>query len=482
VEGEKLHAAGQFDGECRRPTFREALMAQVLTVNVNRLVNEQKVGKFHISLIIWSFLLMLTDGYDIGSAAFAAPVLARVWHVVNRAQFAGVFTANLFGGLIGAPIFGYLGDHFGRKRMILVGAFWYGAWTLACAQATSIETLMIYRFLAGIGIGGVLPNTIALTTEFAPRAYAQTLVIIMFLGVTFGGGMPGPIAAWLVPHYGWQVLFLIGGFTPIAVAVLMIFVLPESLKYFAVRAHNQAEALRVARRFAPGRYFDPQSTFIVDETAQTGSVLPNALFAPPYTVVTPLLWILFIINLMTFYFLNSWIPIIFNTAGLPVADSALAVTLFQLGGTIGGIAICRPLDRYGFIPVIVLFAAAVPIVASIGMLEHNEPALMTAVFFAGLCSLGLQFGLNSSASVIYPTAIRSKGVGWAIGMGRWGAVIGPTFGGYLIGLHVPFSKLFPIVAGPVVIGLIVAIVLTPMVAKVRSSSGMVSENLIEAPA
>jgi AAHS family 4-hydroxybenzoate transporter-like MFS transporter len=456
-------------------------MAQALTVNVNRLVNEQKVGKFHISLVVWSFLLMLTDGYDIGAAAFAAPPLARVWHVVNRGAFGPVFSANLFGGLIGAPIFGYLGDRFGRKRMILIGAFWYGIFTLACTQAGSLETLMIFRFLAGIGIGGVLPNTIALNTEFAPKGYQQTLVIIMFLGVTFGGGLPGPIAAWFVPQYGWPILFLVGGLTPIAVAVLMIFVLPESLKYLAVRAHDQAGALRIAKLFAPARAFDPQTRFVVDEPGQTGSVLPGQLFAPPFSIVTPLLWILFIINLMTFYFLNSWIPIIFGDAGLPVKDSALAVTLFQFGGTLGGIAICRPLDRYGFIPVIALFAAGIPIVASIGMLEHNEPLLMTAVFFAGFCSLGLQFGLNSSASVIYPTAIRSKGVGWAIGMGRWGAVIGPMVGGYLISLHVPFSQLFPIVAGPIIIGLVVSIILTPMVARLRASAAAAPEKLIEVP-
>lgn len=457
-------------------------MTRALTVNVNQLVNEQRIGRFHVSLVIWSFLLMLTDGYDIGAAAFAAPPLARIWHVVNKGAFATVFSANLFGGLIGAPIFGYLGDRFGRKRMIVIGAFWYGAWTLACTQATSIETLAIFRFLAGIGIGGVLPNTIALNTEFAPRNYAQTLVIVMFLGVTFGGGMPGPIAAWLVPQYGWPILFLIGGVTPLVVGALMIVVLPESLKYLAVRAHDREGALRIARAFAPGRGFDPQTTFVVDEAAQTGSLLPNQLFAAPYTLVTPLLWCLFIINLMTFYFLNSWIPIIFGDAGLPVKDSALAVTLFQLGGTLGGIAICRPLDRYGFVPVIVLFAAGAPIVASIGFLEHNETALMTAVFLAGFCSLGLQFGLNSSASVLYPTAIRSKGVGWAIGMGRWGAVIGPMFGGYLISLHVPFSKLFPIVAGPVVLGLIIAIVLTPLAARVRASVVLGPEQLVEVSA
>src|SRR6185437_1325869 len=212
------------------------------------------------------------------------------------------------------------------------------------------------RLLSGIGIGGILPNTIALNAEFAPARFRATMIIIMFTGITFGGGVPGPIAAWLVPQYGWQVLFFIGGIVPIVVGICLIWALPESLKFLAVRKTNHDEAVRVARMLAPQENFGPDTAFVTDAAEQRGSTSPLELFKHGLGIVTPLLWILFMINLMVFYLMNSWIPLVFSDAGLDPNATALAVTIFQWGGTLGGYAIARPVDKWAFGPIIVFFA------------------------------------------------------------------------------------------------------------------------------
>src|SRR6185437_15093889 len=173
------------------------------------------------------------------------------------------------------------------------------------------------RLLSGIGIGGILPNTIALNAEFAPARFRATMIIIMFTGITFGGGVPGPIAAWLVPQYGWQVLFLVGGLVPIVVGICLIFALPESLRFLALHGRDREEIVRITRRLAPNIEVVDETTFVVHAEEERGSLHISSLFRHGLALVTPLLWIMFAINLMVFYFMNSWIPLIFTDAGLP---------------------------------------------------------------------------------------------------------------------------------------------------------------------
>jgi AAHS family 4-hydroxybenzoate transporter-like MFS transporter len=449
-------------------------MVQGRTVNVSRLVDEQKVGSLHITLIVLSFLVLLSDGYDIGAIAYAAPSLAKLWHITSRAAFGPVFSSLFIGMLIGAPLLGYLGDRFGRKKAIIAGAVWYGVCVLLQTQATSLDQLLWLRLLSGIGIGGLPPNTIALNMEFAPRNLRATLTIIMFTGITFGGGVPGPIAAWVVPTYGWQALFYIGGITPILVAILLAFALPESLRFLALRKTSQGEAVRIARWLAPGADIGPDTQFTIDAAEQRGSTNPAELFKHGMALVTPLLWILFMINLMVFYFMNSWIPLIFTDAGFPPAAINLGVTIFQWGGTLGGLAIARPIDKWHFRPVVLYFAIGFFVVAAVGFLEHNLTALLVAVGLSGFCTLGLQFGINAMSGYIYPTAFRSNGSGWAFGAGRIGSFAGPMLGAMLIATHLPFNRLFIYAAIPLIVGFAVSILMIPAYAKSRAEAKMES--------
>jgi AAHS family 4-hydroxybenzoate transporter-like MFS transporter len=443
-------------------------MAQERTINISRLVDEQQVGGLHVWLVVWSFLVLLSDGYDIGALAYAAPSLVKEWHIASPAAFGPVFSSLFIGMLVGAPLLGYLGDRFGRKKAIIAGALWYGICVLLQTQVTSLEGLFWLRMLSGLGIGGILPNVIALNAEFAPRSFRATMIIIMFTGITFGGGVPGPIAAWLVPHFGWQVLFLVGGLVPIVVGLCLIFVLPESLRFLALHGRDRAEIVRLTRWLAPNVQIVEETSFVVHAVEERGSLHVASLFRHGLALVTPLLWIMFAINLMVFYFMNSWIPLIFTDAGLPKTATALAVTIFQWGGTLGGLAIARPIDRWHFTPIVFFFAAGALVVAAVGFAEHNQTALLVAVGLSGFCTLGLQFGINAMSGLIYPTAFRSNGVGFAFGAGRIGSFIGPMIGGALIATHLPFQQLFIYAAIPLVVGLIVALLIIPAYARARA--------------
>src|ERR1700677_2171110 len=183
-------------------------------VDISRILDEQKVGAFQIQLLILSFLITMFDGYDIGAAAFAGPSLIHEWGL-RGPELGILFSATLISGLIGSPLLGYLADRYGRKRVIVYASFYFGVMTAAAVLATNVQGLTLLRFLAGIGIAGMLPVVVALNNEFAPRGFRATMVIIMFSGVTFGGGLPGLVAAKFVPTMGWQVLFWVGGIAPL---------------------------------------------------------------------------------------------------------------------------------------------------------------------------------------------------------------------------------------------------------------------------
>jgi AAHS family 4-hydroxybenzoate transporter-like MFS transporter len=338
------------------------------------------------------------------------------------------------------------------------------------------------RFFAGIGIGGLLPNLIALNAEFAPRRLRATMIILMFTGITFGGSVPGAVAAWLVPHYGWPILFVIGGVAPIVMALVAGVALPESIKYLTVKQHGPRVA-HILTAMRPGAPVGPQTRFVLADERHATSFSPRLLFSDGLAAITPLLWLLFLLNLMGFYFLASWNPTLLASAKVSEGMAAIGTALFQIGGTIGGLTLSRPIDRQGFRPVTILFLVAVPVIASIGYVGSISTALlMLVLLLGGFCVLGLQFGLNAASAMIYPTAVRSNGSGWAFGIGRFGSIVGPYVGGYLIARHVPIEQLYAVAAIPFALGAVACYVLTRLYVVRFKGYGLGQREMLEQPA
>jgi AAHS family 4-hydroxybenzoate transporter-like MFS transporter len=430
------------------------------TLRIDEFVDGQTFSGFNFNLLFWSFLAMFADGYDISVMPFAMPTLSKMWHV-DAGQQGWVLTASLIGVLAGSPLLGYVGDRYGRKAAVLGGSVIYGVTTLAVIWQHGFWITMALRFCTGIGIGGLMPNTISLNSELSPKRLRATLVVLMFTGITLGSSAPGYITAWLVPIYGWPVLFLVGGAVPLLVAACLYFVLPESVKFLGGRPERRAELLDTARRMRPDLRFDDDAQFesaIVprppDRTLGIGEVL-----GPGFRAITPLLWVCFVTTLMANYFLNSWMPLLFNNAGLAPKQAALASSLYHIGGTVGGLLISVLLDRFGFVVIAALFVCAAPAIDAIGGASMSYAALAPLAAISGLCVLGAQFGNNAAAGLLYPTQFRSKGVGWALGIGRFGAIVGPLLGGQLIKTHLPMRQLFLAASAPMWIGAVAALIL-----------------------
>ncbi len=438
------------------------------TIDVTDYIDKRQVNAFNFQLVVISFLVIMVDGFDITVAGFAVPSLIKAWGVQNPGAFGPVLGASLFGMLFGAPLLGSFGDRFGRKPAILVSYISFGVFTLAAAWSDSLLELGILRFLAGIGIGGLLPNVVALNAEFAPRRLQASAVIVSFAGITIGGSLPGPIAAWLLPHYGWPILFYFGGVLPLFLAGAIAASMPESIRFLALR-DRQAAVAAMIQRMDPGANMPGGARYVV----QAGRKPPfSDLFVGKLAVMTPLLWLLFALNLMAYYFLVSWMPTLLAGANLPVSQAALATMVLQIGGFIGALSIALPLDRRGMLPILALFVLAVPIVGSIGFVaQQGAWGTMAIVGLSGFCTLGCQFGLNAISAILYPTALRSTGSGAAFGIGRVGAIFGPVVGGRLIDAHLPVQELYMAAAIPYVLGAIAAFIMMPMFAERMATHG-----------
>ena len=436
-------------------------MAQGRIIDVDHLVDGMPIRGFNYRLVFWCFVITLVDGYDISAAPAAGPFFVHDWHLSSPAALTFAFSATNFGVLFGAPLFGWIGDRFGRKVAILGSLVVFGLFTVLVTLATSVSDLTWARFLTGFGVGGVIANTIALNAEMAPLRFRATFIILMFIGNTLGGIFPPLVATKLVASYGWQTIFWIGGVFPLLVAVICFFVLPESLKFLSLVPNRRAEAVRLAQIMQPGLVIRPDDRF-TSASHNSSKARFADLFAGRFALITPLLWLLFAINLMVFYFVNIWLQTIITPAilkaGGTAATAQYAGLMFQLGGSVCGVAMCRFIDRMGLRPVILLILLGIPSTAAIGYYA-TSPALIWLAFASGFCLLGIQFGLNATAGMLYPTHVRSLGVGYAFGIGRFGAFGGPALGGMLIGMNVSLQNLYVISAAPLVISLLVCLVM-----------------------
>ena len=427
-------------------------------VQVSRLLDERGLGPFQIKLLIWSFFVVLIDGYDIGAIAFAAPHLIKAWGIQPHALGA-VFSASLIGILFGSALFGWIGDRYGRKAALIWSNLLFGVFTYAAAHATNLDQMFWLRLAAGLGIGGVIPNVVAINAESAPRRLRATLALIAVGCVPIGGAIPGIISAVWVPQHGWPILFQVGGVVPVVIGLAGFFGLPESIKYMTLHESQRPKIAKLVAEIAPGYQVPPNARFVLeDEQEQFKGFNPAYLFRQGLQVITPLTWLLFALNLMGFFFLLSWTPTLMTALKLPPATAAMAGASIQVGGTVGSLALCGWLQRHRFLAVAIMFVLAVPVVGAIGFAGlTSQTALLVTTFFAGFLVLGIQSGINVAGAMIYPTSLRSNGSGWQLGLGRIGSIVGPLVGAQLVGM--PVQNLYMWSAVPFAAGAVVCFVI-----------------------
>jgi AAHS family 4-hydroxybenzoate transporter-like MFS transporter len=419
-------------------------------INVSRLVDTARLRPFHLSLTAWCLLAMMADGFDLVNASIAGPALIKEWGI-SRTSLGPVFSASLVGFFVGAPFFGYLGDRFGRRLAIITSLILVGVTTLACAWATNLQDLLWLRFLSGLGLGGVLPNVIALNAEFTPKRLRATVLVVMAMGISLGATVPGIVGVTLMPTYGWPVIFIIGGIVPLVVGLCMIVAIPDSIKFMVLRGGRDEAVARLARKLDPALTIEPGTRFVLDHAEGSAKTRgsPLALFRHGWAAVTALLWLIFVLNLMANNLMNAWLPMIVQSSGHSATQGAYAGSLYQLGGTIGGLCMGILIDRFGLKVLVAVFALAVPVLVFTGTPGISDSLLLVMAFFSGGVITGMQTALNASAGLIYPTDLRANGVGYALGVGRVGSIAGPLLGSLLTKLEMPPATFFYVTAiGP----------------------------------
>jgi len=441
-------------------------MAGEPEVQVSHFLDEYGVGSFHYKLLFWTVLMALIDGYDIGAVAFAAPSLIREWHVAPKA-LGLVLSASNFGVLFGSQIFGWIGDRYGRKTALISANVLFGIFTFIAAYSTNLTEMSWLRFIAGLGIGGVIPNIVAINAESAPRDKRATLAIIATGMVPLGGAIAGFVSAGFVASHGWQVLFFVGGIAPIVFALGAIFYLPESIKFMAIHEGQRRKMEALLKEIRPDFVVPPNARFVIEDEKQAPSN-PINLFREGLAAITPLTWLIFACNLMGYFFLLSWTPTLMGAAHVAPRVAALAGAGLQVGGTVGSLLLCWWLQRARFLAIAIMFVIAVPIVGAIGFAGlSSTAALIIVTFFAGFIVLGIQSGINVVGAMIYPTSLRANGSGWQLGIGRLGAIAGPLVGALFVGL--PVTQLYMWSALPFAAGAVVTfIVYTLVSARLRA--------------
>ncbi len=411
------------------------LIADVAEILERRLSGLQK------SVVGLCGAILFVEGVNAQAAGYIAPALMHDWSL-SSSDLTSFLVSGLVGLMLGGLVVAPLADRVGRRPVLLACVALFGVCSIASAASASIVMLNALRFLTGLGVGGAMANAISLTAEYSPERRRSSMVAVMLIGFIVGSIAVGLIAAALVPAYGWQAVFVVGGTLSLLLLPLLYFALPE----------------RLIKRLDPAVEIDRNTRLVVEERPAAGiSVL--ALFRDGRARVTVLLWVIYFMSLLNLYLVASWLTTHITALGIPVGTAILIGTMFQVGGAFGSIFGWMVDRRGASIAITTAYLIGAFAIASIGLAESNRLLLGLATLAAGFGIIGGQTATNGLAAMSYPTQIRSTGVGWATGIGRVGSIVGPGLAGILVGLGVSTQHIFYMAVIPALCASLAGVVL-----------------------
>ncbi len=416
-------------------------------LRVDEYIDQRPMSWFQILVVVQCGLIVFLDGFDTQAIGYVAPAIISEWHVA-RELLSPVFAAGLIGLMIGACTLGPVADRIGRRPVLLASTVFFGLCSLLTSQAASLQSLLIIRFITGLGLGGAMPNAVALTSEYTPHRVSATTVMFMFCGFSMGAAFGGFAAAALIEQFGWRSVFVLGGGVPCVLFLLMLVTLPESIRYLVLCGNRGAEVARILSRIDPSGV-EAGTPVLSVEQHKSDAFLVKQLFTERRAVVTLALWVVFFMTLVDLYFVSNWMPTLIRDTGVGLNRAVLTTSMFHVGGAVATLVLARPFDRFPpFRTLAAVYVVAAVMLVLIAIAGTTVTLLTATVFAAGFCVIGGQVGTIALASALYPTPIRSTGVGWGLGIGRLGSVFGPTFAGLLIALGWHTKSMFLLAAIP----------------------------------
>jgi AAHS family 4-hydroxybenzoate transporter-like MFS transporter len=421
------------------------------TFDVEELIDDSPIGKLQIFVLLLGTMVIFVDGFNIQVIGYIAPQLAKAWHIPNE-LLGPIFSSGLLGVFGGYLFLAPISGRIGHRLMMIACTASFGILTLLTTLVHDPYALMALRFITGLALGAANPSAVSIIADFCPKHRRSTFVVIGICGVSLGSMFAGLAAAMLMGSFGWEAVLIIGGALPLALAAILMFALPDSLEYLVKKKGGDApETLALARRIAPNRTFiaGAKFSFSQEETDAVTQVFLGGRLSGTFAV-----WIGFTVNLLVYYFVQSWLTTLIIAAGHTQQVAVSATTVLAAGGALSIFAVGPLMDKYQPFKVIGFFfvvgGACVALLGS--LLAASVPIVLVASFLAGFTVLGVQKGMNAVAVHFYPTALRSTGLGWGLGIGRLGAVAGPLIAGVLMQGGQTSATLFYFAAIPMLVG------------------------------
>jgi AAHS family 4-hydroxybenzoate transporter-like MFS transporter len=355
--------------------------------------------------------------------------------------------------MLGAIWLAPLADRVGRRRVIVYSCVAFGVGTLLTLWVDSLTQLLVLRFFTGLGLGSALPNAIGLASEYTPHKRRATIVMFVGSGISLGAIGAGIAATQLVAPFGWRAVFLVGGLLPLLLAAVLARFLPESIRFAAVIPNGQAEARRLLRKIKPELGADVE---IVSDDPEAGKATVADLFKDRRGVLTLCLWVAFFMSLLNVYLAINWLPTSLNASGFTQTQASVMTTLYHVGGVIGTYAIGLLMHRLGAHRkvLVALLLAVIGFNTFATVTDMTQWPTTAILMLAGVGVIGAQVGVTALASMSYPVAMRATGLGWALGVGRVGSIVGPAIGGFIVATADDARLVYLGCIAPVVFGML----------------------------
>lgn len=420
-------------------------------IDVHELSDKARFNRFHAGVLLWCALIIICDGYDLAVAGIALPSIMKDMGVT--AQNAGFMVSSaLFGMMFGAIFLGTIADRIGRRKAIAICIALFSVFTAAAGFTHDPYTFSAMRFLAGLGIGGVMPNVVAQMTEYSPKKIRATMVTLMFSGYAVGGMLAALLGKGLLETYGWSSVFLAAGL-PVLLIPVILKTLPESMP-FLIRENRLDELKQIVARMEPSYRPDEDDRFALPAQDRAEGAPIGKLFQDGRGFSTAMFWIAFFMCLFMVYALSSWLTKLMASAGYSLGSALTFVLVLNFGAVIGAVGGGWLADRFNIKYVLMgMYALAAVSITLLGFKVPTE-LLFLLVGLAGASTIGTQIVTYAYAGQFYPMAIRSTGIGWASGVGRSGAILAPIAIGTLVGMALPLEQNFMAIAIPAAIAVI----------------------------
>lgn len=424
-------------------------MESTAAIDVRALINEGSISRYQQRIIALCFAVVAMDGMDIALMGFIAPALKGDWGVSTH-QLGAVISAALIGLASGAMVAGPLADRFGRRVVIISSVFFFGICTLITAMSQNVDQMMLFRFLTGLGMGAAMPNVGTLVAEYSPERKRAFIITVVFCGFTFGAAGGGFAASWLIPHFGWHSVLIVGGLLPLIIVPVLLKGLPESVRFLLSRQAPAERIRQIVSRMAPDQPLAGRD-FVMASTPQSQGAA-RLVLSRPYLLGSTLLWGAYFMGLFLVYLIGSWLPSLVKDMGMTVTQAALVTAMYQAGGTVGSLFAGWMMDRFNanLALAAIYFTGAIATVA-IGFAPADTLILSMVAFCSGFCLNGANTGMNALSASYYPTHARATGSSWMHGVGRIGAILSAFAGAQMLAMGWNITDVFTSLAIPAIL-------------------------------